>query len=123
MKRSWIVVALLSLICSGAFPAFGDEQKMDKETYQHHAEGTLKGLEQKMDEMKQKAADLKMDAKEKFDQDMTVLKEKKEAAERSLEKLRSATGEAWDNAKAETQRALEELSEQYDKMMSSFKNP
>ena len=122
MRRAWIVVALLCLVCAGALPAFADEQKMDKETYQHQAEGTLKGLEQKMDEMKEKAADLKMDAKEEFDRDMTVLKEKKEAAERKLEKLKSATGEAWDKAKDETQRALRELSDQYDKMMSRFKN-
>ncbi|WP_298267988.1 hypothetical protein [Geobacter sp.] len=122
MKRAWIVVTLLCLICAGALPAFGDDQKMDKETYQQQAEGTLKGLEQKMDEMKEKAADLKMDAKEKFDQEMMIMKEKKEAAERNLEKLKSATGEAWDNAKAETQKALEDLSAQYDKMMSRFKN-
>lgn len=123
MRRLWIVATLICFICSGSLMAFGEEQKLDKETYQKQAEKTLEGFKQKMEEMKDRAADLKMESKEKFDQEMKVLKKKKEVADQKLEKLKSATAESWDKMKADTDKAVEELGKQYDKMMSRFKKP
>lgn len=101
--------------------AFGGEQKAEEETYQNQVEKTLKGFAQKMEEMKGKAAELKMESKEKFDQEMKVLKQKKEAADKKLEDLKSATAENWDKMKAEMDNAMDDLKRQYDAMKSRFK--
>jgi phage gpG-like protein len=111
---------LLCVLFSGVLAASGEEQKVDKETYQEQTEGTLQGMAQKIEVMKSKAASLKMESKEKFDQEMEVLKKKKEAASMKLEKLKSATGETWGKLKAETDRAMEELTLQYNRVLSRF---
>jgi hypothetical protein len=121
MRRSWIVVTLICFIFSGALIAFGGEQKVEEETYQKQAEKTLKGFAQKMEEMKGTAAELKMESKEKFDQEMKVLKQKKEAADKKLEDLKSATAENWDKMKAEMENTMDELKKQYDAMKSHFR--
>ncbi|MBI1921628.1 MAG: hypothetical protein HYS23_11185 [Geobacter sp.] len=123
MRRSWIVVAVICFVFSFSVAAFGGEQKMDKETYKSHVEKTLKGMDQKMDELKVRAAELKIESKEKFDQEMVVWKKKKEAADRKMEKLKAATAENWEKTKVETDKALAELKKQYEKMLSRFKNP
>jgi hypothetical protein len=121
MRRLWVVGALVCFICSGSLMAFGEEQKVDKETYQKQAEKTLEVFKQKMSEMKDRASELKMESREKFDQEMKVLKKKKETADQKLEKLKSATAESWDTMKADTDKAVEELGKQYDKTMSRFR--
>lgn len=125
MRRAWMVVAVICFILSISVATFGGEQKqkMDKETYQGHVEKTLKGMDQKMEELKGRAAELKMESKEKFDQEMMVWKKKKEAADKKLQKLKVATAEKWEKTKVETDRAMEELKKQYEKMQARFKNP
>ncbi len=112
---------MFCFVLSGALAASGAEQKADKETYQQQMEKTLKGFDQKMEEMKGKAAELKMESKEKFDREMTVLKEKKEAADKKLEELKSATVANWDKMKAEMDKAMDDLKRQYDEMKARFK--
>lgn len=123
MRRLWLVVTLVCFMFSGSLTAFAAEQQVDKETYRKQAEKTLDEFKQKMEELKVKAAELKMESKEKFDQEMKVLKKKKAAADRKVKKLKSATAETWDKAKAETDKAMEELTIQYDKMKARFKQP
>lgn len=122
MRRLWLVVTLVCFMCACALTAFAG-QKEERETYQKQAEKTLKGLEQKMEEMKGRAANLKMESKEKFDQEMKVLKRKKAAADKKLEKLKAATAENWEKAKAETEKAMDEVNKQYNKVVSRFKQP
>ena len=124
MRRSWIVVAVVSFVLSVSVAAFGGEQKkMDNETYKSHVEKTLKGMDQKMEDLKVRAAELKMESKEKFDQEMVILKTKKEAADMKLEQLKAATAANWEKTKAETDKAMKDLKKQYEKMRGRFKNP
>ncbi len=120
MRRLSMVAALFCFVFSGSLAASGAE-KVDKKTYQQQAEKTLKGFEQKMDEMKAKAAGMKMESKEKFDREMEVLKEKKAVADRKLEKLGSATAENWGKMKDEMDNAMDDLKKQYDGMKSRFR--
>jgi hypothetical protein len=121
MRRSWIVATLICFIFSGSLMAFGGEEKVEKKTYQNQAEEALKGFEQKMEEMKGKAAELKMESKEKFDQEMKVLKNKKEAADKNPEKLTSTAAERWDKMTAQMDNAMDDLRRHYDEMMSRFR--
>jgi hypothetical protein len=54
---------------------------------------------------------------------MEELKQKSENADKKLAELKSATAETWEKMKAETDKAVEELNFQYNKMMSRFKKP
>ncbi len=123
MRHAWIIVTVLSLIFAGSLAAFGAGQQTDKRIYQKQVEGTLKGLDQKIEQMKSMAAELDMAAKEKFEREMKVLQKKKKAADTKLEKLKSATDKTWEKTKTETDQALAELTVQYNRMMTRFKKP
>jgi hypothetical protein len=88
MRRSWIVATLICFIFSGSLMAFGAEQKVEKETYQKEMEKKLEVFKQKMAEIKDRASELKMESREKFDREMKVLKKKQEAADKKLEKVK-----------------------------------
>ncbi len=116
-----MVATLLCFALSGPLAASGEEQKADKETYQQQMEKTLKGFQQKMEEMKSTAVELKVESKEKFEREMAVLKEKKEAADKRLEELKSSTAADWQATKAEMDKAADDLKRHYDEMKSRFR--
>jgi TolA-binding protein len=95
------------------------EQK--KSEYQQKVETELREFNKKLDEMKEKAADLKGHARTEFDRIMKELREKQGAAARELEALKAKSGRAWEDLKGQTDEAVQDLKQAYDKAVSRFK--
>lgn len=128
MKRALIITALMCFVFSGSLMTFVGEQRAraeeygsQKEGFQKKAEAQFEAFKQKIEDLKIKAADLKKDSKEKYDQEMEVLKKKQEAAKEKLEELKSAGAESWKKVKAEFDSMMEDLNRQYEKVKSHFK--
>lgn len=121
MKRLWILVALIGVIFAGFLAACSDKQKEQKEEYQKQIVAKLKEFNQKLEELKGKAVDLKEESKEEFNQQMEELKKKQVTAKKKLEELKTASTKTWETLKAEMDAAMEDLNELYEKMISHFK--
>jgi TolA-binding protein len=91
-----------------------------KNEYQRKIEGELREFNKKLDEMKEKAADLKGDAKSDFDRTMNELREKQSTAASEVEELKAKSGKAWEDLKAKTDEAVQDLKDAYDKAASRF---
>jgi TolA-binding protein len=98
--------------------AFTAEQK---EAYQKQIESTLEEYNQRMDELKTKAGALKGEARAKVNEQMEMLRNKREAAVQNLEQLKAASGEAWGDLKTGMDQAMTELQQAYDQALSHFK--
>jgi molecular chaperone DnaK (HSP70) len=122
MKRFLLLVALTGFAFI-AIPATGSGgQEPQKEEYQKQTEAKLKTFDQKMEEMRNRAAGVKQESREEFNRQMEELKKAREAANRKLGELKAESAKSWEKTKAEMEAAMKDLRKRYDGMMSRFRD-
>jgi ABC-type transporter Mla subunit MlaD len=82
----------------------------------------LSGFDTNFDDLAKKAEGLSGEAKDKFKEQFAALTDKREAALKELEGLKSSSGDAWVAAKDKFEELLQEMKELYDKIKSDFFN-
>jgi hypothetical protein len=142
MKRSILVLLLTAGISLSLFPGCGEKKETEltlknvkkeaiepvkaysqqqKEQYQEQIEAKIKGYDQNVDELKEKAKGVKGEAKAELNRQMDELRKKKEAASQKLKKMKTATGKAWEDLKSGAEAALEDLEKTFKQIMKRFK--
>ena len=116
------ILAISAALVLGCFmEAWSAEQKEEREGYKKQVEENLNALDKKLDELKEKAAEVKGDAKKEFDKEITDLQKKQKAAKKKWNELKSARAKQWEKLKSEMTTAVQELEKSYDKVISRFK--
>jgi hypothetical protein len=121
MKGIVACVVLGSFLLAGVWVGCSDKQKAEREAYQNQIEAKLKGAGQKIDELRARAAEIKEDMKEEFNQQMEELKKKQEMASKKSDELKASSGKAWEDIKSGMEAAVEDLDQAYQKALSRFK--
>ena len=115
------LVISATLVVGCFLEAWSAEQKEERESYKKQVEENLNALDKKLDEVKEKAAGVKGDAKREFDKEITELQKKQKAAKRKWDELKRAGAKQWEKAKSEMSAVVQDLEKSYDKVISRFK--
>ena len=121
MKRRWILITLICLGLIAPRVALAASAKSEKGDYQKRIETQLKEFNQKLKELKGKAAEFKEDAKAEYNEQIRAFEKKEKAANEKLKELKSAGAKTWDKAKAQMDAAMDELNKEYEKIASRFR--
>jgi predicted RNase H-like nuclease (RuvC/YqgF family) len=111
-----------------------DVKKEAKEAYettkaytQEQMQAVRKQIETKLDEygkeidqLQAKAEKLEGDAKAKVEQQLTALRQKRDAVAEKVKELGSSSGNAWEQLKSGIDAAMEELANAYKKVVAEF---
>jgi len=95
----------------------------NREEYIDKLAAQLKEWSAKIDELEIKARAAKEDAKTGYENQVSVLKKKREAATRKLQELKSTSSEAWDVVKAGAETAWADLMKAVNEAKEKFKKP
>ncbi len=109
-----LVFVLLLAWCPLVFA----QDKETKETYEKRSEKELQSMDEKINDLKSRAARLKDDAKEDYDAMMAELQDKREQAGKKWQELKEAGSEKWEQAKAEFNSALKDLKDAYERSVA-----
>jgi Skp family chaperone for outer membrane proteins len=113
-----------------------DVKKEAREAYeatkaytQEQMQAVRKQMETKLDEygkeidqLQAKAEQLEGDAKAKAEQQLTALRQKRDAVAEKVKELGSSSGSAWEQLKSGIDAAMEELANTYKKVVAEFSN-
>lgn len=94
--------------------------KQDMEAFQKKAEAALEDFDDQVADLKEKAAKAGAEVKAKLDVEIKELNQKREAANKRLEEIKSATVENWPEVRSHLDAALGELKKGFAKALSSF---
>ncbi len=83
----------------------------------------LDEYKQKIDQLQVMAENLGEDGKAKAEQQLTLLRQKRDEASEKLKELKSSGGNAWDQIKSGIDAALEDLGSAYKKAVAELSNP
>jgi len=75
-----------------------------------------------IDQLQAKAEKLEGDAKAKAEQQLTALRQKRDAVAEKVKELGSSSGSAWEQLKSGIDAAMEELANTYKKVVAEFSN-
>lgn len=102
-----------------------DYTQKKKEEYLQQMNARLEEFDKEIQELQNnvtsKAAMLKEESKAKFNQSMETLAEKKQAAIKKLDELKTASGESWEDIKVGVDSAMDELGKAFEQASSHFK--
>jgi chromosome segregation ATPase len=87
----------------------GDYSRQDKEEFQKKLGTRLKELDAEIAKLREKGRDLKGTTKAKWDQKMTELETRREAARAKLDEVSHSSAEAWKDVRKGAQSAWDEL--------------
>jgi DNA-binding transcriptional regulator GbsR (MarR family) len=90
------------------------------QAFREQAEARLAEYEKNIDQLQAKAEKLEGDAKAKAEQQLTQLRQKRDAAAEKLKELGSSGGNAWEQIKSGVEAALEDLGNTYQKVAAEF---
>ena len=122
MRRTWIILVLACFTFSGFLMAFGGEGGK-REEYQKQTEARLKTLKQNLESTKVRSSVLREKTRAEFDEDLKAFKDKEKVAAARLQRLRAASEKTWDRGKAGVEAAMQDLSNQYEKLEARVKSP
>ena len=91
-----------------------------KEEFQKKLETRLNELDAEIAKLREKGRDLKDDAKAKWDQKMTELETKRDAARAKLAEVRDSSAEAWKDIQKGAQSAWDELDKAFRDASQEF---
>jgi len=136
MKKMGFIFALVCFVATSLIigcgekepaqqPAQKQEGKVEQQQdpmkeYQTMAEAKLEELGREIEALKQKAGEVKEDAKAEFNQQMDNLKEQQDTAKKKLEELKTATRENWEDLKAQMDGQLKKLGDLFEQIKSKF---
>ena len=97
--------------------AYSQEQM---QAFREQTETRLTEYEQEIDQLQAQAEKLGGDAKAKAEQQLTALRQKRDAVSGKLKELGSAGGNAWEQIKSGIEAAMEDLGKAYKKAAAEF---
>jgi TolA-binding protein len=100
-----------------ATKAYTQEQM---QAFREQAEARLAEYENDIDQLQAKAEKMEGDAKAKAEQQLTQLRQKRDAVAEKLKELGSSGGNAWEQIKSGVDAALEDLGNTYKKVSAEF---
>jgi chromosome segregation ATPase len=121
MKRLGIALITITFVLGGFLSAWSAASPEEQTSYKKEVKEKLKGLDQKIAELKKKATEVKGEAKADYDKEMAELGTKQKAAKKEWRKLAHATATDWEKVKAGMDRAVQDVESAYDKAASRFK--
>ena len=80
----------------------------------------LGNLDSQLEEFNAKAEGLDDAAKEKYQEQLAALDEKKDAVAKKMDELTTASGDAWEKAKEELDKLMAELAQLYENIKKEF---
>lgn len=92
-----------------------------KTRYQEQVEANLRKLDREIDALKARVPRKEGELRKQFLQQMAELDEKREAAQRELEKFKNTSQKAWQDAKPGLDAAVKDLETAYKRAASDFK--
>ena len=92
-----------------------------KESLQQRLETQLKELDQRFDELRKKAPQVKGKIHAEFEKQLKALAEKRATAREKLQELRLRTEDAWEDLKEGTEKVLAEMRQTIDRIATRFK--
>jgi len=90
------------------------------QAFREQTEARLAEYEQEIDQLQAKAEKLEGDAKAKGEQQLTALRQKRDAVSKKLKELSSSSGNAWEQIKSGIDAAMEDLGNAYKKAAAEF---
>jgi chromosome segregation ATPase len=88
--------------------------------FRQQTEAKLTEYEKDIDQLQAKAEKLEGDAKVKAEQQLTALRQKRDAVSEKLKKLSSSSGNAWDQIKSGIDASMQDLENTYKKAAAEF---
>jgi predicted small lipoprotein YifL len=90
------------------------------QAFRTQTETKLTEYEKEIDQLQSKAEKLGGDAKVKAEQQLTALRQKRDAVSEKLKELSSSSGNAWDQIKSGIDAAMQDLENAYKKAAAEF---
>jgi hypothetical protein len=118
-----VSIIAIAFVLAWSWGALNAAQMEEKEGYKKEVQEKLKILDKKTDEMKRKASELKGEAKEEWDRQMTELHKVRATTEKKWTELKSASAEEWDKVKADMDAAVQAVKNAYDKAAAKLTKP
>ena len=97
-----------------------ESAQRDREIYQDKVNAQLRDLDQKIDALKVKLENEKLNRKQ-INREMDELDRKRAAAQRQMDRLKSSSQDAWQDMKVGIQAAMRDLESAYDQAAAHFK--
>jgi uncharacterized protein YlxW (UPF0749 family) len=91
-----------------------------EQAFREQTEARLAEYEKEIDQLQAKTEKLEGDAKAKADQQLTALRQKRDAVSEKLKELSSSSANAWEQIKSGIEAALEDLGNAYKKAAAEF---
>jgi predicted small lipoprotein YifL len=106
-----------------AAEAVASYTKQEIEAFREKAGDTLAGYGEKIKELDGKAEEIESDLQSEYRKARDELSKKQEAVAKKLEELKSASGQAWNDARPELEQAMKDLQSAYEKARSRLQSP
>lgn len=90
------------------------------QAFREQTEARLAEYEKDIDQLQAKAEKMGGDAKAKAEQQLTALRQKRDAVSEKMKELGSSSGNAWEQIKSGIEAALEDLGNAYKKAAAEF---
>jgi uncharacterized protein YlxW (UPF0749 family) len=90
------------------------------QAFREQTESRLAEYEKEIDQLQAKAEKLEGDAKAKAEQQLTALRQKRDAVSEKLKELSSSSANAWEQIKSGIDAAMEDLGNAYKKAAAEF---
>ena len=90
------------------------------QAFREQAETKLAEYEKDIDQLQAKAEAMGEDAKAKAEQQLTALRQKRDAVSEKLKELGSSSGNAWERLKSGVEAAMDDLADSYKKASAEF---
>jgi ElaB/YqjD/DUF883 family membrane-anchored ribosome-binding protein len=90
------------------------------QAFRQQTETKLNEYEKDIDQLQSKAEKLRGDAKVKAEQQLTALRQKRDAVLKKLKELSSSSGNAWDQIKSGIDATMKDLEDTYKKAAAEF---
>jgi hypothetical protein len=93
-----------------------------KEAYQEKLEAQIKEWSAKLTELKAKADKAGAEAKVQMNQQIDQLRARTETAQQKLNEIKAASADTWENLKAGSEKAVEEMKKTWESLKSKFRH-
>jgi hypothetical protein len=121
-RQFWLVVIITTVfVFAGILEVRGQAQKDERESYRKQIEEKLREFEKKIKVLKQRAGEVKAEAKAKYNEEMKDVKGKHKTAKNRLRGLKKVGAREWNKAKTEMDTAVQKLESVYEKAAVRFK--
>jgi hypothetical protein len=123
MRKTFFVCTVLLLV-GALFAACGDRRdeaaKQQRDAYVSQVEARLATFDANMQDFEKRRDAIAPERREEFDRTVEGLKGKRDATAKSLDRARNAEGAEWENARVQTDAALQDLESSLSQAYAAF---